>query len=97
MSTPTPSDVGRQRENCAANGLPFGKERRIPESEIRRILGITEDNADAVVLYGRVSGHGQRDDLETQVKCLEAEFAPRFAKVYTQREVLTPNSTETRF
>ena len=66
---------------------PGGKERRIPESEIRRIMGVTENNADAVVLYGRVSGHGQRDDLETQVKCLEAEFAPRFAKVYTITDV----------
>jgi len=66
---------------------PGGKERRIPEGEIRRIMGITEGNADAVVLYGRVSGHGQRNDLETQVKCLEAEFAPRFASVYTVTDI----------
>ena len=66
---------------------PGGKERRIPESEIRRILGITEDNNDAVALYGRVSGHGQRDDLETQVKCLAAEFASRFTKAYTITDV----------
>lgn len=66
---------------------PGGKERRIAESEIRRIMGISEDNRDAVVLYGRVSGHGQRDDLETQVKCLEVEFAPHFAKVYTVTDI----------
>jgi putative resolvase len=67
---------------------PGGKERRIPEREINRILGITTaGNADAVVLYGRVSGHGQRDDLETQVECLEVEFAPRFAKAYTITDI----------
>lgn len=65
---------------------PGGKERRIPESEIRRIMGLSE-NADAVALYGRVSGHGQQDDLETQMKCLETEFAPRFAKVYAVADV----------
>jgi putative resolvase len=67
---------------------PGGKERRIPEREINRILGITTaDNADAVVLYGRVSGHGQRDDLATQVECLEVEFGPRFAKAYTITDI----------
>ncbi len=66
---------------------PGGKERRIPESEIRRIMGTAEDNADAVVLYGRVSGHGQKNDLKTQVKCLEVEFAPRFAQVHTITDV----------
>lgn len=66
---------------------PGGKERRIPESEIRRILGTTENTADAVVLYGRVSGHGQRDNLETQVKSLEAEYGSRFAKGYTITDV----------
>jgi excisionase family DNA binding protein len=67
---------------------PGGKERRIPESEIRRILGITaEGNTDAVALYGRVSGHGQRDDLKTQVQCLEVEFAPRFTEAYTITDI----------
>lgn len=66
---------------------PSGKERRIPESEIRRILGNTENNTDAVVPYGHVSGHGQRDELETQVKRLEAEYAPRFAQVYTITDI----------
>ena len=32
---------------------PGGKERRVPESELRRIMGLSE-NADAVALYGRV-------------------------------------------
>lgn len=67
---------------------PGGKERRIAEREINRILGITSaGNADAVILYGRVSGQGQRDDLETQVKCLEVEFTPRFAKAYTITDI----------
>lgn len=72
---------------------PSGKERRIPESEIRRLMGLSE-NADVVAYKGRVSGHGQKDDpsilpsvagqaLERQVKNLEAEFAGRFAEVHT--------------
>jgi len=66
---------------------PGGKERRIPESEIRRILGITEGKADAVVVYGRVSGHGQRDDLAAQVQSLEAEYGPGFARTYTVTDI----------
>lgn len=66
---------------------PGGKERRIPESEIRRILGAAEGNADAVVLYGRVSGHGQKDNLKTQVQSLGVKFAPRFAQVHTITDI----------
>lgn len=60
---------------------PGGKERRVPESEIRRLMGLS-GNADAVALYGRVSGHGQKDDLGRQMAGLRAEFASRFAEVY---------------
>lgn len=67
---------------------PGGKERRIPESEIQRILGTTaEENADAVALYGRVSGHGQRDDLETQVECLAATYRSRYGQAYTITDI----------
>jgi putative resolvase len=67
-------------------GTPGGKERRVPESEIRRLMGLSE-NADAVALYGRVSGHGQRDDLGRQVAGLQAEFASHFAEVYTFTDI----------
>ncbi|MBS7612316.1 IS607 family transposase [Candidatus Bathyarchaeota archaeon] len=41
-----------------------GGRRRIPESEIRRILGLKEERA--VVGYARVSSATQKDDLERQ-------------------------------
>ncbi len=50
--------------------VQVGREVRIPRSEIERIVGSIEGRL--VVLYGRVSGHGQKDDLETQLKRLQA-------------------------
>jgi putative resolvase len=41
-----------------------GGRRRIPESEIKRILGLKEERA--VVGYARVSSATQKDDLERQ-------------------------------
>ncbi len=75
---------------------PGGKERRIPESEIRRLFGSSEKSVDAVVLYGRVSGHGQRDDLKTQVECLEAEYGPRFGAVQTITDIGSGLNTRRR-
>src|SRR6266853_933962 len=43
---------------------------RIPRTEIERMVGKFDGRL--VVLYGRVSGHGQKDDLETQLKRLQA-------------------------
>ncbi|EQD45517.1 Resolvase domain protein [mine drainage metagenome] len=42
----------------------LGGRRRIPESEIHRLMG--ERELRAPVLYARVSSHGQKDDLERQ-------------------------------
>ena len=50
-----------------------GGEHRIPESEIRRILGIPAPKKQTVI-YSRVSSHGQKADLETQERLLE-QFA----------------------
>jgi putative resolvase len=47
-----------------------GNEARIPRSEIERLVGKTDRRL--LVLYGRVSGHGQRDDLEVQLQRLQA-------------------------
>jgi putative resolvase len=63
-----------------------GEERRVPESEIRRLMGIS-GNADAVALYGRVSGHGQKDDLDRQIASLKAAFSGRFAETYTYTDI----------
>src|SRR6266852_9983219 len=47
-----------------------GREVRVPRSEIERIVGSIDGRL--LVLYGRVSGHGQKGDLETQLKRLQA-------------------------
>ncbi len=48
----------------------LGGRRRIPESEIKRILGIREERK--VVGYARVSSHSQKDDLERQIELIRA-------------------------
>ncbi len=62
---------------------PGGK-RRVPESEIRRILGLSEERV--VVGYARVSSRSQRDDLERQVQAIR-EYASQ--RGYELAEVLT--------
>ncbi len=47
----------------------IGLEARIPRSEIERLKGSTNERL--LVLYGRVSGQGQKDDLETQIERLQ--------------------------
>jgi len=43
-----------------------GGKRRVPESEIKRILGLHEERK--IVGYARVSSHTQRDNLERQIE-----------------------------
>ena len=62
---------------------PGGK-RRVPESEIRRILGLSEERV--VVGYARVSSRSQRDDLERQVQAIREHASQRG---YELAEVLT--------
>jgi hypothetical protein len=49
--------------------VQVGREMRIPRSEIERMVGASDERL--LVLYGRVSGHGQKDDLETQLERLQ--------------------------
>jgi len=49
--------------------VQIGREARIPMSEIERLLGETPSGT--VVLYGRVSGHGQQADLARQLEGLQ--------------------------
>ncbi|USG99703.1 IS607 family transposase [Thermococcus argininiproducens] len=49
-----------------------GGRRRIPESEIKRILGIQEERK--IIGYARVSSRTQKDDLNRQVQTIK-EFA----------------------
>jgi excisionase family DNA binding protein len=50
--------------------IQVGREVRVPRSEIERIVGTGDGRL--LVLYGRVSGHGQQDDLTTQLERLQA-------------------------
>jgi len=49
--------------------VQVGREVRVPRSEIERIVGTFDGRL--LVLYGRVSGRGQLDDLHTQLERLQ--------------------------
>jgi putative resolvase len=53
--------------------VQVGREVRVPRSEIERIVGTVDGRL--LVLYGRVSGRGQQDDLNMQLERLQA-WAP---------------------
>lgn len=48
----------------------IGQEARVPRLEIERLVGKTDGRM--IVLYGRVSGQGQKGDLDTQLARLQA-------------------------
>jgi excisionase family DNA binding protein len=50
--------------------VPVGREVRIPRSEVERLVGKIDGRL--LVLFGRVSGHGQKDDLDIQIQRLQA-------------------------
>jgi putative resolvase len=50
--------------------IQVGREVRIPRAEIEKIVGMLDGRL--VVLYARVSGHGQKADLNTQIERLQA-------------------------
>ena len=50
--------------------VQVGREVRVPRSEIERIVGSIQGRL--LVLYGRVSGRGQQDDLDRQLERLQA-------------------------
>jgi len=49
--------------------IRVGNEARVPRSEIERLTGSTDGRL--ILLYGRVSGQGQKKDLETQLERLQ--------------------------
>jgi excisionase family DNA binding protein len=65
-----PTTVRRWIDTDKIHAVQIGREARIPMTEIERLLG--EQPTGRVVLYGRVSGHGQKADLERQVETLQA-------------------------
>src|SRR5436309_14846631 len=64
-----PFTVRRWIKQGKIQAVRVGLEARIPRTEIERLIG--KADVRLLVLYGRVSGQGQRDDLETQVARLE--------------------------
>jgi len=62
----------------------IGKEYRVPESEIKRLLG--GKTLDKVVIYARVSSRDQKEDLERQIEYLKSYCSSRgyrMAKILT--------------
>jgi excisionase family DNA binding protein len=49
--------------------VPVGREVRIPRTEVERLVGKVDGRL--LVLYGRVSGHGQKADLDIQLERLQ--------------------------
>ncbi|AEF96691.1 IS607 family transposase [Methanotorris igneus] len=49
-----------------------GGKRRVPESEIKRILGIKDKEQRKIIGYARVSSNTQKDDLERQIDAIKS-------------------------
>jgi putative resolvase len=64
-----PITVRRWIKAGRIRAVQVGREVRIPRLEIEKIVGTLGGRL--IVLYGRVSGHGQKDDLETQLDRLQ--------------------------
>jgi excisionase family DNA binding protein len=65
-----PITVRRWIKAGRIQAIQVGREVRIPRTEIEKIVGTL--NGRLVVLYARVSGHGQKGDLATQIERLRA-------------------------
>jgi len=63
----------------------IGGKRRVPESEIKRILGIHEKRK--IIGYARVSSHTQKDDLERQVELIRSYAEERGWEVEILKDV----------
>src|SRR5215469_18877740 len=64
-----PLTVRRWVKEGKISAVPIGREARIPITEVERLLG--EQRAGIILLYARVSGHDQKEDLQRQVQQLE--------------------------
>jgi putative resolvase len=61
--------------------ISVGREVRIPRTEVERLVGKVDGRL--LVLYGRVSGHGQKADLDIQIQRLQAWAATERCGVET--------------
>jgi putative resolvase len=64
-----PLTVRRWVKEGKIAAIPIGREARIPITEVERLLGV--QRAGIIVLYARVSGRDQKEDLQRQVQQLE--------------------------
>jgi excisionase family DNA binding protein len=64
-----PLTVRRWVKEGKIAAVQIGREARIPVTEVERLLG--EQRAGTIILYGRVSGHDQKEHLQRQVQQLE--------------------------
>ncbi len=64
-----PMTVRRWIDAGKIHAVQIGREARIPMTEIERLLG--EQPSGTVVLYGRVSGDGQKQELARQIEVLQ--------------------------
>jgi len=62
-----------------------GGKRRVPESEIKRILGVHEERK--IVGYARVSSHARKGDLERQIELIRKYAEKRNWKVEILEDV----------
>jgi len=65
-----PITVQRWIQAGRVQAVPIGREVRLPRAEIERLVGKLDKRL--LVLYGRVSGHGQKVDLDIQLERLQA-------------------------
>ncbi|RLG59100.1 IS607 family transposase [Candidatus Geothermarchaeota archaeon] len=63
----------------------IGGKRRVPESEIKRILGIHERRK--IVGYARVSSHTQKDDLERQIELIKSYARERDWEIEVLKDI----------
>ena len=63
----------------------MGGKRRVPESEIKRILGIHEKRK--IVGYARVSSHTQKDDLERQIELIKSYARERDWEIEVLKDI----------
>ncbi len=63
-----------------------GGRRRIPESEIKRLLGIKEENG-LIIGYARVSSHTQKDDLKNQIEAIREYVRERGWQVQILKDI----------
>src|SRR5260370_30668894 len=65
-----PITVRRWIKAGRIQAVPMGREVRVPRTEVERLVGKIDGRL--LVLYGRVSGHGQKADLDMQLERLQS-------------------------